>query len=210
MLHKNKFNATAFSVLVLMFCAIFSMYIGCSSDSPTTTTPPADANVVRFDNLDITPATLNGIDLYIGKNIGSNAGKDIAVISGGINGPPYYFQSGDISGGSKTGFTLVDSTISQSGYESISSVSAWGSAGASIVDTVDFLSHSNTMSWGTINNPATINPVYGFYLQGKYANGTTSAKVFGLIYINSVSGGGATIIKINISVRFNKVGLNKF
>jgi hypothetical protein len=211
MLFNNRFNIIS-SVSAFVIFAIVSIFYGCSSDSTTNTTSTADPNVVSYESVDIDflPSSVPGIDLYLGKFISTNTGKDVAVISGGLSGPPFYFQSGDISGGLKTGFYLVDSTISQSGYESISTVPAWGSAGATIVDTADFLSHSNTMAWGTLGNPTAITPVYGFYLAGKFANGTTTSKIFGLLHVNSISGGGATAIKINVSIKYNKAGLNKF
>jgi len=208
---NNRFNIAISSVSAFVIFSFLSVFNGCSSDSTTNTTT-ADPNVVSYENVDIDylPSSVPGIDLYLGKSVSSGTSKDIAIIGNGITGPPFYFQSGDMSGGSKTGLYLVDSTISQSGYSSISSVPAWGSAGATIVDTADFLSHPSTQAWGTLGNPTAITPVYGFYLQGKFANGTTTSKIFGLLYVNSVSGGGATSIKINVSIRYNKAGLNKF
>ncbi len=211
MLFFNSFKMSIVSASAVIVLFSLSQYYGCSSDSSTnTTTTQSDPNVVSFDSVDIYPASAGGVDLYLGKNIMSGPQRDMSVVSSGLTGNLFYFQSGDVAGGYRIGFTLVDSTLSKAGYESISTVAGWGSSGAVITDTASFLAHSNTSIWGNLSNPPTIYPVYGFYLQGRFLSGATANRIFGLIHVNSISGGGATAVKINISIRYNKAGLNKF
>jgi len=200
-------NRIRFSHISVLFLAAFVYCMvsitGCGSDSTPTVTTPADTNVVSFDSIDIYPGGANGIDLFSGLNVGPNSVKeDLAVIGTST----FYFQSGDMSGGQKTGLILVDSNTTKANYEGITTVSSWGTT----IDPAIF-SHTDTQAWGLLTSPLSISPVYGFYLQGKFASGGTGGyKVYGIMHVNSISSSGPVGVRVNVSVKINKAGKNKF
>lgn len=193
-----------FSVFMLFVTAAF--YYGCGSD--TTTTPAvSDDNVVIYDSVDVFPASTTGVNLWDGKNTAStDTKKDMLIVDNG--GSTYFFESGDLASslvGAKTGFTLVDSNYTSSQFNSLSSVSSWGTT----IDPAIF-NKVDTRSWGLLTNPLTKYPVYGFYLEGKFADGTTANKVYGVFRVNNIISSGPLSVRVNISIKLNKTGANKF
>lgn len=194
----QKGNKTIYTMLLLSFMIIGSMLLvyGCGSDSTTNAT--SDPNVVKYDSVDAYPGGKNSINLYTGQTVSSSdSTKDLSVVVNGITG--YKIQSGSvIAPGSNTLFTLVDTNDTKATFDAISTVAAWGTT---INPSTFTLTQTGNVSVGQ---------VYGFYLQGKSANGTLTTKTFGIFRINSIATGGLVLPKVNINVKFNKSGANKF
>ncbi|MGH2575317.1 MAG: hypothetical protein ACRDFC_06425, partial [Ignavibacteria bacterium] len=76
------------------------------------------------------------------------------------------------------------------------------------LDSLDF-TQDDTKFWGYFNTPLIQHRVYGFYLKGKFAEGYTSNRVYGVIYLKNATT-GISGFKINIAVKINRAGRNKF
>ena len=196
-----------FSSIVYLSFALQSP--GCGSDSVTTPviTPP-DSNVVVYDSLGINMSSTNlGINLISGKITASNDSKKDVLVANSIPGS-YFFESGSLAGGEKTMFNFVDSNYTQAQFDALSNVSAWGSSGSAIDPAL--FTQAGTQTFFLLTQGMTKTPVFGFYLQGRYDNHETANRVFGMIRVRSFTGGGLAASVLNISVKFNKAGLNKF
>ncbi len=201
------FRKIKFSHIAIFFSAAFVYgmfsFTGCGSDStPTTVTPAADTNIVSYDSIDVFPSAVNGLDLFSGTSVVSTDHKcDLSV----VGTSSFYFQSGNLTGGTQTGLAFVDSTHTKATFKAMSSVSGWGTT----IDSTMF-SSSSTQGFGTVSGTTVNFPIYGFYLKGKFAaGGTGSNRVYGILHVNSVNTGGL-VAKINVSVKINKAGQNKF
>jgi hypothetical protein len=194
------FEGKKIYLLMMLFTALLGygiIYVsGCSSDTTTPITPATDTSVAVYDTLNVETQSNNGVNLYLGKvTLPADTKKDISITFDGLT--TYNIQSGAMSGGEKTVMNVVDS-MSRSTFDALVFVPAWGSQGAAISTSLFTLVQTGNF---------TADRVFGFYLQGKFDNGETPNKVFGIIHINSLA---PVTGAVNISVKINKAGLNKF
>lgn len=201
------------SFLVLLFASV--LITGCDDDE--TTNPPAgsDTTVAIYNNLLISERTipfdqaLSGVDLFRGLIVAdSSRYKDANIIDSiSLGDSVYYFRSGDLSDmitvvpGYQTRWKLISLVSSQAQFDTMKV----------IPDTDTTLSENDFTAdeSGSFRVPLTFNTVYGFYLKGKFDNGVTPNRVFGMLYLDQ-SFNTPTGFQLRFDVKINKVGQNRF
>jgi hypothetical protein len=194
---------------------------GTGSGTGTTTDP----DVLIFNNLVVQENNGNGsspnaINLLIGR-IDSSASdnKDVVLVDLAGNGTDFYFRSGDlsfldnISPGYQTqwGQFIEWENITQAQWDTLSRV--WkSSANADTISPVDFQGvdtrYPGSQYFGF---PLTSNRVFAFYLKGKYDNGITPNRVYGMIYLDAAQNvGGQFPYRLTVDVKLNIGGRNQF
>jgi hypothetical protein len=208
-----KMNKAIKSILILLFVSI--VYIGCNEETDPVTPGATDTNTVNFNNLLISERTipfdeaLSGIDFLNGLIVrDSSRMKDANLIDSiSFGDSSYYFRSGDLSDfpvsvpGYRTRFKLISLISNQSEFDTMKV----------IPDTDTTLSENDFTSdeTGSFRAPLVFNSVYGFYLKGKFDNGVTRNRVFGMLYLDQ-SYNDVTGFKLRFDVKINKAGANNF
>ncbi len=206
-------NKAIKSILVLMFASI--IYIGCNDETDPVTPGDTDTNAVNFNNLLISERTipfdeaLSGIDFFNGMVVrDSSRMKDANLIDSiSFGDSSYYFRSGELSDfpvsvpGYQTRFRLISLISNQAEFDTMKVIPDSDTT----LSENDFTSNES----GSFNAPLVFNSVYGFYLKGKYDNGVTQNRVFGIIYLDQ-SYNESTGFKLRFDVKINKAGKNNF
>ena len=213
--------------LIIMIIAGITLTGGDCDESGTgtgtgTTTDP---DVLIFNNLVVSENNGNGssptaINLLIGR-IDSSASndKDVALVDLNGNGTDFYFRSGDlsfldnISPGYKTEFGqfIEWQDITQAQWDTLSRI--WkSSANADTISPVDFQGVDTRYPGNEyFGFPLAAHRVYAFYLVGKYSNGITPERVYGMLYLDDAQNvGGSFPYRLTVDVKLNIGGRNQF
>lgn len=206
-------NKAIKSILMLLLASV--IYMGCDDETDPITPGSVDTNTVIINNLLISERTtpfdeaLSGIDFFNGMVVkDSSRLKDANLIDSiSFGDSSYYFRSGELSDfpfsvpGYQTRFKLISLISSQSQFDTMKVIP---DSDPTLTEN-DFTS-DNTESFRA---PLVFNSVYGFYLKGKYDNGVSANRVFGIIYLDQ-SYNDATGFKLRFDVKINKAGMNNF
>jgi hypothetical protein len=200
---------------VLMLLVASTLYIGCSDETDPITPGSSDTNTVIYNNLFISERTIpfedafSGVDFFSGMVVkDSSRMKDANLIDSiSFGDSSYYFRSGELSDfpvsvpGYETRFKLISLISSQSQFDTMK-----------VIPDSDTTLSENDFTMGSTNSfraPLVFNSVYGFYLKGKYDNGVSANRVFGILYLDE-SFNESTGFKLRFDVKINKAGLNNF
>lgn len=215
---SKKIKITALLALTLpLVLFLLNSFSGCGSDTIGPTTPPtnpSDTNVIIFDSLVVheffLQGSMSGVNLWLGKvTTAADTSKDMQLVDLNGQGVDFYFRSGDLSflalaPGEQTRFNNIYDSLTQSQFDTLTKIPDSDNQ----LDSLDF-TQDDTQFWGYFKYPLTQHRVYSFYLKGKYANGVTPKRVYGVIYLkNSYYSINET--SFEISVRINKNGENWF
>ncbi len=211
----NKALKTIFALkTIVILLALSVVYTGCDEEDPISP-GDTDTNSVIFNNLLISERTipfdeaLSGIDFFSGLVVrDSSRMKDANLIDSiSLGDSSYYFRSGELSDmptmvpGYQTRFRLISLVSSQSQFDTMKVIPDSDPTLSENDFTMD-----NTESFRA---PLVFHSVYGFYLKGKYDNGVTPARVFGILYLDE-SYNESTGFKLKFDVKINKSGVNSF
>lgn len=204
------FNLNIISILFLALLSV--IYTGCDDDETTNNPPNADTTVAIYNNLIISERTLpfddafSGVDFFRGLIVkDSSRYKDANLVDSiSFGDSVYYFRSGDLSDlsvpGYQTRWKLISLMSSQGEFDTMKV----------IPDTDTTLTENDFTSdiSGSFRAPLTFNSVFGFYLKGKYDQGVTANRVFGMLYLEQTYYEG--VFKLRFDVKINKLGQNRF
>jgi hypothetical protein len=200
-----------FSLLFILFSVI--QFNGCADD---TVAPPDDndPNVFIYKNVNmyfsdtINDESHHAVNLYTGiVRKGNFTDKDMELIDLNSTYANYYFRTGSatIDRGYETRFGRVSNNASQTDWDTISMVQT---------PTLDslYFTEDNTAPFGYLEpgGLALKHPIYAFYLKGKFAEGVTPNRVYGLIYLKDFVYLDTIRVKVTIDIKLNKAGLNDF
>lgn len=215
---KNK-------LLVIFPLVIVISLIGFSGCDDSGLAPEAggttDTNVVIYNNLSVTYyVDATNDTLFIAVNLlngtvvtEDSASKDMTL----IDEPPglnldFRFRSGDQvldAPGKSTRFYRLDDDAAQIEFDTLSKIDYTGT-----LDSLDFTQDDTYGggAWGYFNVPLQTRPIYSFYLKGKFLEGITNKRVYGMFYLKNAEplsefGGGS---RFTIDVKINKNGEDKF
>lgn len=194
---------------------------GTGSGTGTTTDP----NVLIFNNLVVqenngTGSSPSAINLLIGRiDSAASNDKDVALVDLAGNGTDFYFRSGDlsfldnISPGYRAEFGqfIEWQDITHAEWDTLSRI--WkSSANADTVSPVDFQGVDTRYPGNEyFGFPLAAHRVYAFYLRGKYENGVTPERVYGMLYLDDAQNlGGSFPYRLTVDVKLNIAGRNQF
>ncbi len=211
---RKVFKSAKVKILTLIAVSLF-IYNGCSDEDPVTPPPGSDTIAVNYNNLLISERTipfdsaLSGVDFFRGLVVrDGDRYKDANLIDSiSLGDSSYYFRSGELSDfptsvpGYRTRFKLVSLTSTQAQFDTMKVMPDTDTTLSENDFTMD-----NTESFRA---PLLLNTVYGFYLKGKFDNGVTPNRVFGLLYLD-FSFNDTAGFKLRFDVKINKAGLNNF
>ncbi len=209
-------------ILVLPLIVFLSIiYIPGCDDSGVETKETTDSNVVIFNNLSVTYYVDASNDtLYLAVNLldgqvvmQQSAAKDMTIIDDTLgSNHNFYFRTGDIVidvPGKSTWFNRLYSNAAQIQFDTLSKIDYFGT-----LDSLDFTQEDTYAggAWNYFNVPLLEKPIYSFYLKGKFLDGITSKRVYGMFYVKNAEPlseflGGS---RFTIDVKINKNGDDKF
>jgi len=207
---------------VLVFIGIIGI-TGCDDSGVATeeSTPTGnDSDVVSYPNLSVTyyysgsnDTSFIAVNLWQGRiERDLSSTKDMTLRDLNNTFRDFYFRSGDLSvdiPGFQTRFYKLFDNYAQVQFDSIKYISA----GATL-DSLDFTQDDTRGGgngvWGYFNVPFNSRPVYSFYLKGKFANGVTAKRIYGIMYFKQATLIPDSTFTLKFDVRLNKNGDNWF
>lgn len=206
-------NKAIKTILMLIFAS--TIYMGCSDETDPINPPGSDTTAVIYNNLLISERTIpfddafSGVDFFSGAVVkDSSRMKDANLIDSiSFGDSSYYFRSGELSDfpvsvpGYQVRFKLINLISSQSQFDTMKTI-----PDSDTTLTENDFTMDETQSFRA---PLVFNSVYGFYLKGKYDNGVTPNRVFGILYLDAAFN-ESTGFKLRFDVKINKAGRNVF
>ncbi|HEX2786941.1 MAG TPA: hypothetical protein VHP32_03480 [Ignavibacteria bacterium] len=210
-----------FLIVASIMVYIASTGSGCE-DNPTGPTIITDTNVHVYSGRVITgymsPTSMSGINLFTGTIVTSESTqKDILLKDLDGTNQDWFLRDGslsllDLPAGSETLFKMLREydDLSKERFDTISRIKNIGST--TVQPTTEFFNITSTAQY---SNPQYLNPplsnrmVLSFYLKGKYENGVTPNKVWGLIHLEKMETVGGEV-KLTVNVKINTKGENQF
>lgn len=209
-----------FLIVAGIFVYIASTGSGCENNpvGPTTIT---DTNVKVYSGRVMTgymsETSLSGINLLLGTIVASNsAEKDLLLKDLNGTNQDWFLRDGskslDLALGYETKFKMLREydDLSKERFDTISRIK---NIGSSVVQpTTEFFDITSTAQYSSpqyINPPLSNRMVLSFYLKGRYENGVTQHRVWGLIHLEKMEiVGGET--KLTVNIKINTKGENQF
>jgi hypothetical protein len=209
-----------FLIVASIMVYIASTGSGCE-DNPSGPTTITDTNVKVYSGRVMTgymsETSMSGINLLQGTIVASNSDqKDLLLKDlNGLNAD-WFLRDGskslDLALGYETKFKMLREydDLTAARFDTISRIKNIGST--TVQPTSEFFDITSTAQYSSpqyINPPLTNRMVLSFYLKGRYENGITPNRVWGLMHLEKMETVGGEV-KLTVNVKINTKGENQF
>lgn len=207
-----------YSLIYFLILLLIIIAASCDDDETIITGGGGgqDTNMVNYNDLIIWGRVIpfdtssSAVNLYRGVIVRDSSGvKDAVLVD--VPTPPldtnFYFRSGDLSvdvPGDRTRFKFVYLDLTQAQFDTVTVIPDTDTT----LDSTDFTLDQTDI----FTEPLVTHNVWGFYLAGKFADGTTSKRVFGMLYLDFADRDPAQPgrFRLRFDVKINKNGENRF